>query len=593
METVESAPSEEPSSARRRETETAFAATFFLIAALAFTYPQPIALASVPVHPDPFLSIWRLEWTAHALTGGERRLFQANIFHPAARPLAFSDATLLEGVLATPLLWAGVPGVVVYNLLIIASFVVGGLGMFLLSRTLTGSASAGIVAGSIFAFAPFRLEHYMHLELLWSGWMPLTLYALSRTLTTGRFRFGVLTGAGVAIQAYFAVHYAIFLAVVLPVVSIACWVLRCARPTRRALGALAAGAAVAALVVAPYAAEYVAAANEVGKRSSAEVASYAATPLAYLSCPPVNWSCGWTYARWGANEKQLFPGLTALSLMFVALAARSLPRERWCFAVALALAVDLSFGLDGYSYPLLFRGPFAGVLRVPARAGMLVLALVAILAGYGAARLTTTSVRAASARRVTALILALLAIEYAHQPIALQRLPTGPDEFERWLRLQPPDVVLHLPVPPHNQLPGADHEFEFASTFDWHPIVNGYSGFYPPHYSNLLAVMRSFPDAASMAALRERNVRWIVIHEDEYLGRRNMLLGRVQGDTGRRVWGDHMEVPYTGVPLDSMIDQLQRSRTVTFIGRFASVAGAVRVYEVTGSSATAEPARRF
>src|SRR5262249_7250419 len=176
----------------------------------------------------------------------------------------------------------------------------------------------------------------------------------------------------------------------------------------------------------------------------------------------------------------------------------------------------------------------------------------------------------------------LLVIEYGHRPIALQRLPTAPDEFEWWLRGQPAGVVLHLPVPRHNQGPGADHEFEFASSFDWHPIVNGYSGYYPRAYSDLLAAMQSFPDAASMSALRERNVRWIAIHEDFYLGRRPMLVGRVQRDMGRPVWGDHLRAPYGGAPLDDLTDGLRQSPMVTAIGRFASVAGTVRVYELTG-----------
>jgi hypothetical protein len=593
METVERGPSQDAGRARRRGTETACAAALFLVATLAFTYPQPIALASVPVHPDPFLSIWRLGWTAHVLTRGPGPLFHANIFHPVERALAYSDAALLEGVLATPLLWAGVPGVVVYNLLIMSSFVFSGVSMFLLVRMLTRSPSAGVVAGSIFAFAPFRLEHYMHLELLWSGWIPLTLYALHRTLMTGRLRFGLLTGSCLAIQAYFALYYALFLAIVLPIIAIACWGLRCARLTRRGAAALAAGATVAVTAVAPYAREYVAASNEVGRRSTAEVAFYGATPLAYVSCPPTNWICGWTFARWGANEKQLFPGLTALSLMLVALTGPSRARERFCYAIALILAVDLSFGTGGLSYWLLFRGPAAGVLRVPARAGMLVLAHVAILAGYGVARLTKMSfARLGSARSRTALIVVLLFIEYGHRPIALQRLSTGPEEFERWLRDQSAGVVLHLPLPRGNQFPTADHEFEFASTFDWHPIINGYSGFFPPVYTGLLTVAENFPDPTSMAALRERHVRWIVIHEDIYLGRRKVMIGRVQVDTQNVVWGDHRAVAYAGVPLDRLIDQLQRSLTVTPVGRFSSVAGAVRVYELIDSSAAAAaPAR--
>ena len=45
--------------------------------------------------------------------------------------------------------------------------------MFVLARYLTGSRAAGVIAGIVFAFAPYRFEHYMHMELQWTMWMPL------------------------------------------------------------------------------------------------------------------------------------------------------------------------------------------------------------------------------------------------------------------------------------------------------------------------------------------------------------------------------------------------------------------------------------
>jgi hypothetical protein len=50
------------------------------------------------------------------------------------------------------------------------------------------------------------------------------------------------------------------------------------------------------------------------------------------------------------------------------------------------------------------------------------------------------------------------------------------------------------------------------STFHWNPILNGYSGFYPPSYLRRLASFRSFPDAASLNVLRETGVRYVVLH---------------------------------------------------------------------------------
>ena len=76
-------------------------------ATVLLTWPQAVSLGSLPRHQDVLFSIWRLEWIAHAASHRGVRLFDANIFYPATGTLAYSDATLFEGVLAAPLIWAG------------------------------------------------------------------------------------------------------------------------------------------------------------------------------------------------------------------------------------------------------------------------------------------------------------------------------------------------------------------------------------------------------------------------------------------------------------------------------------------------------
>ena len=142
------------------------AAVLFILVACATTYPlvrldQP----QVPNADDSYFNIWRLAWVAHQLRIEPSTLFDANIFHPARKTLAYSDAMLALGVAGAPAIWFGVHPVVVHNLLMMASFVVAALGAFVLCRHLTKSTAAGIVGGLIFGFAPYRFAHIMHLEL--------------------------------------------------------------------------------------------------------------------------------------------------------------------------------------------------------------------------------------------------------------------------------------------------------------------------------------------------------------------------------------------------------------------------------------------
>ncbi len=71
----------------------------------------------------------------------------------------------------------------------------------------------------MFAFSPFRFEHYNHLEIVWSCWIPLSLWALHRTIATGRWLFGILTGLFIAAQVFSCVYLAVFLGVWLVVIG--------------------------------------------------------------------------------------------------------------------------------------------------------------------------------------------------------------------------------------------------------------------------------------------------------------------------------------------------------------------------------------
>ena len=140
------------------------------------TWPVVLHLGTrVPGHDDPLFSIWRLAWIAHALARDPGHLFDANIFYPHLRTLAYSDAMLFEGMIAAPFLWAGINPVVVYNLMFLGGIVSSGAGMFVLVRYLTGDTGAALVSAVIFTLAPYRIEHFIHLELQWTMWMPLTL----------------------------------------------------------------------------------------------------------------------------------------------------------------------------------------------------------------------------------------------------------------------------------------------------------------------------------------------------------------------------------------------------------------------------------
>ena len=120
--------------------------------------------------------------------------------------------------MVAPLVWLGVHQVIAYNVLILSSFVLSGIGMFILARSLTHHFGAALLAGLVFAFLPYRFLHYHHVELLMAHWMPLSQWAVHRAIARGRLRDGMLAGAFFVLQVLSSVYYGIFFATYLALV---------------------------------------------------------------------------------------------------------------------------------------------------------------------------------------------------------------------------------------------------------------------------------------------------------------------------------------------------------------------------------------
>ena len=184
------------------------------------TWPSVLHLATHSVeHQDIFFNLWRIEWVRHALLTSPGDLFNGNQFYPERGVLAYSDAMMVESLIALPLLSAGLPAMLVHNLLLLGVIAASGIGMFVLARYLWGSTHAAIVAGLIFAFAPYRFSHFMHMELQWAVWMPWAFWAMQRTLDTGALRYGLLTGLFMTLQLTSSIYYGLFLAVILTTIA--------------------------------------------------------------------------------------------------------------------------------------------------------------------------------------------------------------------------------------------------------------------------------------------------------------------------------------------------------------------------------------
>ena len=478
----------------------------FVALTVALTWPQARHMDSVPDLGDPLFSIWRIAWVSHQIVRDPLRLFDGNMFHPERLTLTYSDSVIVPALMSAPLFWMGVHPVLSYNLLLLSGFVLSGVTMFLLVRALTGRIGAALIAGTIFAFYPYRYEHYPHLELIMTMWMPLSLWALHRTIATGRLRDGLATGLAFAFQMLSSLYYGLFLAAYLVPLGGALWLAR-GRP-RRPLLMLAAGAALAGVLVSPVIYAYTANKAMVGDRGSAVVQFYSAEGSDYLK-PHFRSRIYGRWAEGGNPERQLFPRVMPVALAAAALWP-PLSVARIGYTLALVVAFDGSFGLNGGLYPLLYTyvSPYRG-LRAPARFSIFVGLSLAVLAGYGVARLLDRASRHQMA--LTAVILGLIIFE-AIPRMPLERVWPGPPPIYASIPPEASAVLAEFPMPTAPVGFFFDTRYLYFSTFHWHRMVNGNSGYAPKSYEELTERERDFPSEDAVEYLKNRGVNYVAVH---------------------------------------------------------------------------------
>ncbi len=482
------------------------------------TWPQALFLSSrLAAHHDAYFSIWRLAWVAHALATSPLTIFDANIFHPATATLAYSDATMLEGVVGAPLLWAGFPPTLVYNLLLLGGIAGSGVAMFVLARHLTGRAGPSLVAAAIFTMLPYRIEHFMHLELQWAMFIPLTFWALHRAVEATSWRWGALAGLFLWLQVLACVYYGVFLAMTL-LAFVPVLVLVTARERLvRLVPVIGAAVVVAAVLTVPFALPYRSASAELGGRDMTDIARYSATPQSYLATSHLNRVWGWTSDRWGGSELRLFPG--AIALLLAALGVGWRPGLAvLLYAATAALAVELSFGLNGIVYRSLVEHVSAlQGFRSLSRFAVVGSCALAMLAAFGAARLQAAMGSGKSRHIVMAALMGLMLADYSNAAMGLTAAdPVEPPDVYKVIRGAEPGVILELPMPDLDQLPGWDPYYQAWSLWHWRPLINGYSGYYPRDYLMTAMRMRVFPEEGTIDRLRAHQVRYVIVHRAFY-----------------------------------------------------------------------------
>lgn len=464
---------------------------------IVWTWPlAPHMATRIPHDPgDPVLNIWLIWWNAQALpfTG---RWWSPPIFHPMPGALGLSEHLAGLGILTTPLQMAGASALTAYNVALILSFALSGYLASLLVYRLTGSRLAGVCAGLAFGFSPYRAGQLAHIQVLTSHWMPLALLALHAYADGGRRIWLAVFAASWLLQALSNGYYLLFFPVLL-----ALWIAWFGR-SRRGL-AIAAAWIVSSLLLVPVLLEYARIQRSLGlTRTTGEMWLFSATPRSFFQ--PSGMLAVWPFTPARTEELYLFTGVTALAVAAIGCVVSLRAKEHRAsplifYAGAAVLMYGFALGPAGpdsgawalaHPYTLLAWLPgFAG-LRVPARFVMLGTLCLSVAAGLAIARLAPSRPRARFA--IGAIVIAGLAVDGWMRPMPLVT-PPG--------RL----ILPELTAPAVVELPLNEGIVNTAAMFramqHGRPLVNGYSGHTPPHYTVLsTAINRGDPSVVAELA---------------------------------------------------------------------------------------------
>jgi hypothetical protein len=160
----------------------------YLALGVVFTWPLALHLGDgviqkggLPV--DAGQGVWNLWWARTALLRGQNPFTTAYLFYPLQIDLFFQTLSLPNAIMVAPVLLAVGP-VAAFNTVALLSFGLGGYFAYCIARALVNDRTAALLAGFVFAFAPY------HIQRLWSGpmeliavhWLPLYVLLLMRAL---------------------------------------------------------------------------------------------------------------------------------------------------------------------------------------------------------------------------------------------------------------------------------------------------------------------------------------------------------------------------------------------------------------------------
>jgi hypothetical protein len=473
---------------------------------------------------DARFAVWNVAWVAHALVTDPADLFDANIFYPHRKSLAFSEANIGAGTLAVPVWAASHNPFAAHNSVVLVAFAASTAFMWLLVRRLTGDGGAAATAAVLFAFCPYVFSHTAHIQLMMVAGIPLCLLAFHRLVDAPSPVRGFELGAALGAQAMFCAYYGVSAGLTIGYATIFYAWSRRLWASRAYWVAIAIAAGLSVAIVVPFFLPYLEIQRESGfARSLDDARQWSAYVRSYLASGAHAHAWMLPYLRdW--NRAVLFPGFLSIALAAfgaIALLGRRTPaaatstRRNDRETAALYASIGLltfwaSLGPAAGLYTALHVTiPVFSFLRAPERMGIVVALSLAVLAAFAVRTLRERMPRRRAAIAVLACGASLL--ELNALPFDWRPADPIPPAY-RQLAAQPRGPVAEFPFYDKRIDFHLHTRYMLKSTVHWQPLVNGYSDHIPSDFRTLAVILATFPSRESFDAMRELRVRYLTVN---------------------------------------------------------------------------------
>ena len=492
---------------------------------------------------------WQLQQAMNNLLQRPDNLGFSPALFPEPNSFSYMLAPYGIAVVALPVyLITGHNIILTYNLYLIATFALTAWATYLLVRYLLDAPwTISAVMGLMVAFAQFRFLHLVHIGILSIQFYILALYCLHRLINTPRLRWSVGLGLviwlGLIAHGYLGIMSMITVAIIL--VYVVVW--KRELVTKAFVGHFAIAFAIGLVLTWPFLAFRFDNPTFLAGRSYDEIVFFSATPAGWLSGNSLIYRDITPYR----GEGSIFLGFVPLALAIVAWRYRKhavghgpgadqriiTPSDLvllygivivvgYVFTLGPELKIGEAF-IAPLPYMLLMQLPGVSGMRVTARFILLALVGTAILGGYA---LTILSKRATKLTYwvVVSLVIGMLLIELIPHNRKLGAKSSSAFELSsdetllrptvleidvpaiNWLAQKPAGTaVLHYPVEG-----SASFRHWFYQQLHGQPMLNGFgnASYFPEWYINVN--WHEFPSPSIIQLLKERDIRFILVHHD-------------------------------------------------------------------------------